>query len=258
MWIVALVSLIAAALTLFSGFGLGSLLFPAFALLFPAQVAVAATAVVHLLNNLFKAALLGRYAVWRVVLIFALPGAVTSLLGALLLVNLSRLEALGSWELGGRTFSTTPLGLTLGGLILVFAALELHPKGRRVALPPRYLPLGGALSGFLGGLSGHQGALRSAFLVRLGLEKRAFLGTSTLCAVVIDVARLCVYGLRIFSSEGLRDARASILAGTLAAFLGSYFGVRMIGKTTMEGIRKLVGVLLVALGLALAGGLLDS
>ena len=256
MWIVALVSLIAAALTLFSGFGLGSLLLPAFALLFPAQVAVAATAVVHLLNNLFKAALLGRHAVWRVVLVFALPGALTSFLGANLLVSLSRLDSLGSWELGQRSFAITPLGLTLGALILLFAVLELHPWGHRVALPPKYLPLGGALSGFLGGLSGHQGALRSAFLVRLGLEKRAYLGTSILCAVAIDVVRLGVYGLRIFSSEGLSEARGSILVGTLAAFLGSYLGARMIGKTTMEGIRKLVGVLLVALGLALASGLI--
>ena len=256
MWIVALVSLVAAGLTLFSGFGLGSLLLPAFAVLFPAQVAVAATAVVHLLNNLFKAALLGRYAVWKVVLIFALPGALTSFLGAHLLVQLSGLGAVGSWSLGQEAFSITPVGLTLGALILLFAIFELHPKGHRIALPARYLPLGGALSGFLGGLSGHQGALRSAFLIRLGLEKRAYLGTSILCAVAIDVVRLSVYGLRIFSSEGLRDARPSILVGTLAAFLGSYLGARMIGKTTMEGIRKLVGVLLMLLGLSLASGLI--
>jgi len=183
---------------------------------------------------------------------------VTSFLGAQMLVDLSELEGLATWHLGRSTFTTTPLGLTLGTLILVFAALELHPRGHGVALPPRYLPLGGALSGFLGGLSGHQGALRSAFLVRLGLERRAYLGTSILCAVVIDVVRLGVYGPRIFGSAGLRDARASILVGTLAAFLGSYLGARMIGKTTMEGIRKLVGMLLVALGLALASGLIGS
>jgi len=59
MWIVALVALVAAALTLFSGFGLGSLLLPAFALFFDLDVAIAATAVVHLLNNLFKTGMLG-------------------------------------------------------------------------------------------------------------------------------------------------------------------------------------------------------
>ena len=38
-------ALVIALLTLFSGFGLGTLLMPAFALFFPVEVAVAATAV---------------------------------------------------------------------------------------------------------------------------------------------------------------------------------------------------------------------
>ncbi len=67
MWIVVvLVAFAAAGLTLFSGFGLGSLLMPAFAMVFPVPLAIAATAVVHLLNNLFKTAMLGRYADLRV------------------------------------------------------------------------------------------------------------------------------------------------------------------------------------------------
>ncbi len=49
-------------LTLFSGFGLGTLLMPVFALFFPVEVAVASTAVVHAANNLFKVGLLGRSA----------------------------------------------------------------------------------------------------------------------------------------------------------------------------------------------------
>ena len=51
-----------AALTLLAGFGLGTLLLPAFAIFFPAEIAVAMVAVVHALNNLFKLALLGRRA----------------------------------------------------------------------------------------------------------------------------------------------------------------------------------------------------
>jgi len=50
--LVLVVSLVAAGVTLFSGFGLGTVLMPAFALVFPLPVAAAATAVVHLANNL--------------------------------------------------------------------------------------------------------------------------------------------------------------------------------------------------------------
>lgn len=83
--LVCLVALIVAALTLFSGFGLGTLLMPAIALFFPVTVAVAATAVVHLANNLFKVALMGRHADWRVVGRFAIPAAVAAMVGAWLL-----------------------------------------------------------------------------------------------------------------------------------------------------------------------------
>ena len=46
-------ALAVAALTLFSGFGIGTLLMPVFAIFFPIEAAVAMTAVVHLSNNLF-------------------------------------------------------------------------------------------------------------------------------------------------------------------------------------------------------------
>ena len=66
--IVCTVALVASALTFFSGFGLGTLLLPTFALFFPIDHAVALTAVVHFLNSLFKLALAGRHADRRVVL----------------------------------------------------------------------------------------------------------------------------------------------------------------------------------------------
>lgn len=51
--LVCAASLVVAGLTLYSGFGLGTLLLPVFALFFPVQVTVAAVAVVHLLNNFY-------------------------------------------------------------------------------------------------------------------------------------------------------------------------------------------------------------
>jgi len=83
--VICLVALFVSALTLFSGFGLGTLLMPAFALFFPLPVAIAATAVVHLANNIFKVILVGKKADWGVVLRFALPGAVAAMIGAALL-----------------------------------------------------------------------------------------------------------------------------------------------------------------------------
>ena len=101
--LVAGVTLFFSALTLFSGFGLGTLLMPAFALFLPVPVAVAATAVVHLANNLFKLALVGRKADWTVVVRFALPAAVGAIVGAILLGLLADVPPLLGYSFGGET-----------------------------------------------------------------------------------------------------------------------------------------------------------
>ncbi len=75
---VALTAFLAAGLTLYSGFGLGTILLPVFALFFPVEMAVVATALVHGANNVFKVTLLGRYADREVVLKFGLPAIVGS------------------------------------------------------------------------------------------------------------------------------------------------------------------------------------
>jgi uncharacterized membrane protein YfcA len=248
-----------AILTLFSGFGLGTLLLPVFALFFPLALAVAAVAVVHLANNVFKVALLGRYAHAAVVLRFGLPAAAMSFVGALLLTRLASVAALGSWSLGGHAFVVTPVGLVLGALIAVFAVLELSPALERLQFGRRWLWLGGAISGFCGGLSGHQGALRAAFLVRSGLDRDAFLGTSVVCAVMVDVVRVLVYGQSFYAGHWSQVATGNggqlMLAATLSAFAGSYAGTRLVRKVTLPMLQRCVGVGLVLLAVAIALGL---
>lgn len=58
--VIPIVALLASLLTFFSGFGLGTILLPAFAIFFPVNIAVALTAIVHLLNTIFKFGLVGR------------------------------------------------------------------------------------------------------------------------------------------------------------------------------------------------------
>ncbi|MBI3957836.1 MAG: sulfite exporter TauE/SafE family protein [Chloroflexi bacterium] len=253
------VALLVAALTLFSGFGLGTLLMPAFALFFPLPVAVAATAVVHLANNLFKVGLLGKNADWRVVLRFAFPGALAAIVGAALLNLFADVPPLLSYALGGQEHSVTLVKLVISLVIIAFAVLELSPAGDKLAFDRKYLAAGGALSGFFGGLSGHQGALRSAFLIKLGLSKEAFVGTGVVSAVIVDVARLLVYGLAFY---GVRFAQASgemaglVIAATVAAFIGSFIGARLLKKVTLRGVQVIVGVLLIAIGLGMGSGLI--
>lgn len=258
--VVCLASLLAAALTFFSGFGLGTLLMPAFALFFPLEVAVAATAIVHLANNLFQLAVVGRHASPGVVARFALPAIPMALLGAWVLTRLSHIEPLARYELAGRTFRLWPVGVLLGAVITAFAILELWPRFARLAFPPRLLPLGGAISGFFGGLSGHQGALRAAFLIRAGLSKEEFVGTSVVCSVLVDCARLLVYGLAFFAKDWAvlqgQGGLGLVAAASASAFAGTFLAGRLLAKVTLRGVRLAVGVMLLVVGIALGAGLI--
>lgn len=251
--VVAVVACAASGLTLFSGFGLGTLLMPVIALFFPVPVAIGVTAVVHLLNNLFKLGLLGRHARWPVVLRFGLPAMVAAFLGALTLGWLDALRPLARYELFGRGFELRPVGFVIGLLILAFVVVELGQVGKRGSFSPRWLPLGGAISGFFGGLSGNQGAFRSAFLIQLGLDKESFVATGVTIAVLVDLARLAIYGTGALREAGGVEPSLVIVA-TLAAFAGAYAGRRLLRKLTLGAVRTCVSILLVAIGLGMIAG----
>jgi uncharacterized membrane protein YfcA len=256
--LLCLVALLVAGLTLFSGFGLGTLLMPAFALFFPVPVAVAATAVVHLANNLFKLALVGRHAVWPVVVRFGLPAALAAVAGAATLTLAGGLPPLATYTLGGAVHQVTPVKLVIGLVIVAFALLDLLPPFAGLAFDQRFLPLGGLLSGFFGGLSGNQGALRSAFLIKAGLDKEQFIGTGVVAAVIVDGVRLVVYGAGFYTAQFAAlpgEIGGLVLAATVAAFVGSFLGARLIKAITLTAVQRTVGALLVLVGLALAAGL---
>ncbi|HRP95078.1 MAG TPA: TSUP family transporter [Rhodocyclaceae bacterium] len=256
--LIGAVALLTSALTLFSGFGLGTVLMPVFALFFPVPLAIAATAVVHFANNLFKFGLMARQADWRVVARFSAPAAVAALGGAATLGLVDRLPVLARYTLGESSFEVTAVKAVIGGLIVIFAALELSPAFQRLALPARWLPVGGVLSGFFGGLSGNQGALRSAFLLKAGLSKEAFVATGVVSAVIVDAVRLTVYGTTVLAGfvEQSRALLAPVTVGTLCAFVGAVVGKRVLQKVTLRTVRSIVAAAMLGIGAGMASGLL--
>jgi len=253
--IVCLVAVGASFLTLFSGFGLSTLLMPTFALFFPLETAIAMTAVVHLANNAFKLVLVGRKADKEALLTFAMPGIVAAFAGAWLLNYVSGLPPIVSYAIGQQVFQITAVKVVIGLLMVGFALIELLPRFEKMAFAKKWLPLGGAISGFFGGLSGHQGALRSAFLSKAGLEKEAFIATGVVAAFLIDLTRLSVYFSHL--STIVRDADwALIAAAIVAAFAGAFVGSRLLEKVTLRVVQIIVGIMLALVGFLLAVGLI--
>ena len=251
--IISAVALGASLLTFFSGFGLGTILTPFFILFFPIEVAIALTGVVHFLNNIFKLSLTGKNINPEVFFRFGIPAFFAAFVGAVLLSQLGTQNELLTWNDG--RFRITILKLILAVLMIFFALFELIPYFKNLSFDKKYLSLGGILSGFLGGFSGHQGALRSAFLLRYGLQKESFIATGVAIACVIDITRLSVY-YRQFLAVNLWQHWDIIAVATLAAFIGAYFGNKLLAKATLIHVQKIVAIVLFSIALLLGLGII--
>ena len=251
--IVCLAALAGSGLTLFSGFGLGTILVPVFGIFFEVEVAIALTAIVHFLNNLFKLTLLGKHANREVLVRFGIPSVLSAFSGAWLLNRLSGAAAITSYTMMGNQFEIYPVKLIIGILLLLFALAEWSPALNKLEINRKYLPLGGLLSGFFGGLSGNQGALRTAFLMKSGLTKEQFISTGVMLACFIDMTRLPVYGAS-FSRQLDSSDIPLVICATLSAFLGAWAGNRFLKKTTLQLVKTVVTLLLMIYGTALIMG----
>jgi hypothetical protein len=114
---------------------------------------------------------------------------------------------------------------------------------------------GGFISGFFGGLSGHQGALRSLFLLRSGLTKEAFIASGVAIACLVDLTRLPTYATGDLIATA-QEQGPLLVAGTLAAFIGAWWGRKLIPKMTMRGVQLTVGVLILAIAVMLSTGII--
>ena len=255
-WILIIVVAIGASmLTFFSGFGLGTILLPVFALFFPVDLSIAMTAIVHFLNNIFKTGLIGRQAKAGVVLNFGLPALIFAVAGALTLDYISHFPIHIPYKLFGFSLATNILNVIIGLLLIIFAIVEIIPKRPRGSISRLGLIAGGALSGFFGGLSGHQGALRSAFLIRLGLTKEAFIATGIVISLFVDVSRLTVYGKQMDLTQ-ISDQKWLILSAVLAAFVGAVAGRNALRKIWLRLVHFLVAAGIIVIGILMALGAL--
>lgn len=251
--LICTIAFLASGLTLFSGFGLGTLMLPVFGLFFPLDVAIAMTAIVHFLNNLFKFMLFRKHINLPVVLKFGLPSVVAALAGAVLLNQLNRFAPLTSYMIGTSVFHISILKVVIGILMIVFACFELIPRLKNLSMDPKYLPVGGILSGFFGGLSGHQGALRSVFLLRLRLSKEQFIATGIAIACIIDISRLSVYAVNI-QKTSVSLNYTWLAAASASAFAGAWLGNRLLKKITISFLQNIVAIFIILFSIALIAG----
>ena len=210
----------------------------------------------HLFNNIFKSVITIKKTNWEVVVKFGVPSIIGAFLGSFLLQYLIDYgTALIHLDFSSFKLETNVLKICIGLLILVFTIFELMDIKNKIIQSNKVFYFGGALSGFFGGLSGHQGAFRSAFLLHADLNPQQFIATNAAIATLVDITRLIIYGINIQLLFNEVDTILVIVA-SCAAFAGVLTGTLGIHKVTIHRIQTLVAYLLLGIGILLSLGIL--
>lgn len=255
--LVFLVTLLGSSLTFFSGFGLGTILLPLFLVFFAPELAIPAVALVHFSNSIFKFVYVYKYIHFPILFRFGIPAVLAAFLGAELLKLFGELPEIYSYSIQEHTFHVSGINFMIGCLIILFTWFETSKISAKLTFKKNRLILGGLLSGFFGGLSGHQGALRSLFLNQVGLVKEEFIGTSNAISLAIDLVRISIY-LQMISLTSLfaGEQKYFIIFGIAGAFIGTSLGNRLLKKVTIGFVHQLISIFLILFGLLLMLGII--
>ena len=191
----------------------------------------------------------------KVLIRFGLPSVIAALIGSYLLVLIDDNIVIFSYYFFDKKIDVILVKFLISILLIIFAIIDLIPQIKDLHFDKKYLPVGGFLSGFFGGLSGNQGALRSAFLVKHGLEKSVFVATTVTISSLVDITRLSVYSAN-FLNLNYSDFYQLGLFSVVSAVAGSFIGNKLLKKVTIQQIKKIVALLLILLGISLLIGIL--
>jgi uncharacterized protein len=167
---------------------------------------------------------------WRILKTFGAASAAGGLTGAWLFT-----------QAGG-----SMLAALLGILLMVVGTIQLAGLAVRWRIAPAWSAVAGALSGLFGGLVGNQGGIRSAALLGFDLPARAFIATAGAIALVVDAVRLPVY----LWSQGhaMLDAWRVVLFATIGVVAGTFAGTSILFRLSQRTFGRVIGTMLLALG----------
>jgi uncharacterized membrane protein YfcA len=224
---------IASIIGTMAGFGISTVMIPVVLLFYPLSQTLFFVGIIHWVGNAWKLILFRRGISWKLILSFGIPGIAASLLGALLVFKVS----------------TSLLSRILAGFIIIYVIYLFIRPSFKVKESTLSAVSGGALSGFLAGIFGMGGAVRSLFLSAFDLPKAIYIATAGAIALFIDTTRLTTYFLKGTQLPPL------ILWGMLifipASFLGAKVAKLIVNKIPQERFRTVIIVFLLLVAIKL-------
>jgi len=228
-----LAAYIAAIIGTIAGFGSSTVLIPVAMFFMDLKTAVFFVACFHLFNNLFKIRLFFKKIDFKLFWSFGIPSIIFAFLGA-------RFITICPVEL---------LARILAVFLILFSCATFFKPNITIKQNSFNALLGGGLSGFLAGLIGMGGAVRSMFLIAFNLPKEIYVATGALIAFVIDLTRIPTYLWTGVVSDHAYYALLPILV--MIAYLGVRTGKSLLGKIDQEIFRKIVLGALLFVGIRL-------
>lgn len=221
-----LLALLAEIVGTISGFGSSILFVPLASLVVDFKVVLGITAVFHVFSNLSKIYLFQKGIDKQIALKLGIPAVLFVTLGAWLTNYIPQKEI----ELG------------MNFIIFSIALYMMSGHHKRIKESNTNLYLGGTLSGFFAGLIGTGGAIRGITLAAFNLEKDAFIATSAIIDMGVDVSRAGVY---IASGYFQREHVILIPFLIIISIAGSYAGKRILNYIPEKTFQYIVlGVIL--------------
>ncbi|MED6338867.1 MAG: sulfite exporter TauE/SafE family protein [Candidatus Thermoplasmatota archaeon] len=226
-----IITILAAALTVPAGFGLATMLTPVILLWLPPHEAVAAVAIIHGAHNAWKLKLLRANVDFTAVKRYGWALVIGAIIGAVLHSHIP----------------SDPLLLVVGIALIILPILSVTERWTNIRLPDSEDRIGGFGSGFFGGLTGHQGALRAMFLQKRLPDKVAYAATASILALAVDLTRIPIYIM--FEGSAILDEYILIPCLVMSAILGVNLGKRWLTKWKQTHIRSGILIAIIASGI---------
>jgi len=215
-----------------TGFGISTIMVPVVLLFLPFPETLLLVGVIHWFGDIWKMYFFKHGFDVKLLLSFAIPGIFLAYVGATMALSLPEV------------FLSRFVGVILLSYVLyLFFKPEFKLKDNFLTAS-----LGGAGSGFLGGISGvGGGALRAVVLTAFNLEKSNYIFISGLTGFAIDASRITTYflgGTRINENLTL-----GFLLFIPASFFGAWVAKKVVNKIPQARFRTIISIFLLIIGL---------
>lgn len=229
----SLLTFVASFIGTLAGFGSSTIMLPIMLIFYPLPESLLFVGIVHFFNDLWEVTLYKHALNWRVFIYFGLPGVVASVVGA----NLVFIP-----------FQET-LSKTLGVFLVLYVLFLIFNKKFKIKKTFTSTIFGGVFSGFIAGIFGIGGPIRSIFLTSLRLSKETYLVTAGAVAILVDSSRLITYYLKGAGISALLTYGLFIFVPV--SFFSAQLAKGYINKVSQKTFRLIISILLFIVGVSL-------